>query len=254
MSDSLSDGALDWRRGEPDRTRYAPRPPAPRPSARAAAGAASRCARDVLRVALELAESAPFRDLTVDEIARAAGISRSAFYNHFRDKHDLLRVAVEEVADELYRMADRWWHGEGPPAERVRVALEGVVAVYAEHAGLLRVATEVSTYDEEVRELWIAIVERFIEATADHIRSEQAKGLITAGARSPRHGRGARVDERALLLHLPRPRRAPARGAGGCDGAGLDRGAVPGRDPGRGAAPGIPGAGGVPEAADPNSG
>ena len=165
---------------------------------------------DVLRVALELAESAPFRDLTVDEIARAAGISRSAFYTHFRDKHDLLRVAVEEVADELYRMADRWWHGEGPPAERVRVALEGVVAVYAEHAGLLRVATEVSTYDEEVRELWVAIVERFIEATAAHIRSEQSQGLITAGL-DPRATAEALVwmNERCSYIYLGRGERRP---------------------------------------------
>ena len=56
---------------------------------------------DVLRSALELAEQAPFRDLTIDEIARAAGLSRSAFYTHFRDKHDLLLAAVTDVADEL---------------------------------------------------------------------------------------------------------------------------------------------------------
>jgi AcrR family transcriptional regulator len=134
----------------------------------------------VLRSALELAEQGPFRDLTIDEIARASGLSRSAFYNHFRDKHDLLLTAVDEVAEELYRMADRWWHGTGPPAERVRVAIHGVVSVWAEQANLLRIATEVSTYDEEVREMWLGIVERFIEATADHIRSEQDVGLIPA--------------------------------------------------------------------------
>src|SRR5688500_13981699 len=109
----------------------------------------------VLRSAIELADQAPFRDLTVDEIARAAGLSRSAFYTHFRDKHDLLLTAVDEVAEQLYRMADRWWHGTGPPAERVRRAIEGVVSVWSAQAGLLRVATEVSTYDEEVRAMWL---------------------------------------------------------------------------------------------------
>ncbi|MBA2430220.1 MAG: helix-turn-helix transcriptional regulator, partial [Thermoleophilaceae bacterium] len=44
----------------------------------------------VRRATLELVEDASFKDLTVDEIARAAGISRSAFYFYFRDKHDLL--------------------------------------------------------------------------------------------------------------------------------------------------------------------
>ena len=134
----------------------------------------------LVKSALELAETSPFRDLTVDEIGAGAGVSRSAFYLHFRDKHDLLLAAVEEVAGELYLMADRWWHGEGPPAERVRRAIEGVVAVYAEHAAVLRVATEVSTYDEEVRDAWRAIVERFIKAGAEHIRSEQERGMISA--------------------------------------------------------------------------
>jgi AcrR family transcriptional regulator len=132
----------------------------------------------VLRSALALAEEGPFRDVTIDEIARAAGLSRSAFYTHFRDKHDLLLTAVDEVADELYRMADRWWNGSGPPAERVRRAIEGVVSVWADQAGVLRVVTEVSTYDDEVRAMWIGIVERFIEATAEHIRAEQDAGLI----------------------------------------------------------------------------
>lgn len=158
---------------------------AAKPSAPRATGARSSHRRrrdevraEVIRSALELSERGPFRDLTIDEITKAAGLSRSAFYTHFRDKHDLLLGAVEETADELYEMADRWWHGEGPPAERVRVAIDGVVSVYAERAGVLRVATEVSTYDEEVRQVWIAIVQRFIEATAEHVYAEQAAGLI----------------------------------------------------------------------------
>lgn len=167
---------------------------------------------EVLRSALELAETGPFRDLSVDEIARSAGLSRSAFYTHFRDKHDLLRVAVEDVAEELYRMADRWWHGEGPPADRVRTSLEGVVAVYAGNASLLRIATEVSTYDDEVRELWLGIVGRFIAATAEHIASEQSKGLIS-GSLEPRGTAEALVwmVERTSYIYLAREERTAAQ-------------------------------------------
>ncbi len=132
----------------------------------------------VISSALRLAERGSFRDLTIDEIARSADVSRPAFYTHFSDKEELLLAAVGEVSEELYAMADRWWHGVGPPAERVRRAIEGVVFVYAREARLLATAAEVSTYDEEVRALWFDIAERFIEATADHIRSEQDVGLI----------------------------------------------------------------------------
>lgn len=128
--------------------------------------------------ALRLAEKGSFRDLTIDQISRSAGVSRPAFYTHFSDKGELLLAAVAEVSEQLYGMADRWWHGAGPPAERVRRAIDGVVSVYADHALVLRIAAEVSTYDEEVRALWLDLAERFIEATADHIRSEQDVGLI----------------------------------------------------------------------------
>jgi len=132
----------------------------------------------VLRGALRLSEERPFHDVTVEEIAKAAGISRSAFYTHFSDKHDLLLAALREVAGELGRESEGWWEGEGPPADRVRQAISGVVSIYAEHASLLRVATEVSTYDDEVRAFWVSVIDRFISEAADHIRSEQREGLI----------------------------------------------------------------------------
>jgi len=132
----------------------------------------------VLSAALELAEQTSYRDLTIDEIARAAGISRSAFYLHFRDKHDLLLSAIEEVAGELEELSGRWWSGEGAPAQRIRVAVEGLVSAYGEHAGVLRVATEVASYDDEVRQVWMEVVGRFIRATSEHLTGEQRRGLV----------------------------------------------------------------------------
>ena len=50
--------------------------------------------------------------------------------------------------------------------------------LYERHASLLRAATEVSTYDDEVRVFWRGIVERFIEATAAHLRGERSRGRV----------------------------------------------------------------------------
>ncbi len=127
---------------------------------------------------LSLVKDAAYKDLTVDEIARAAGLSRSAFYFYFRDKQDLLMAVAEDLAAELLREADRWWHGEGPPEVLVRESLEGVAAVYERHAPLLRVASEVSSYDDEVWELWRGLMQRFIAPTAEHLRREMEAGRI----------------------------------------------------------------------------
>lgn len=133
---------------------------------------------EMRRATLELVEDASFKDLTVDEIARTAGISRSAFYFYFRDKHDLLVATAESLVEDLYREAEVWWHGDGPPRELIRAALEGVVAIMRRHAGLFRVVTEVSSYDEEVELFWRALIGRFVGATAEHLEREQAAGRI----------------------------------------------------------------------------
>jgi TetR/AcrR family transcriptional regulator, ethionamide resistance regulator len=127
----------------------------------------------VCEATLRLLEERPYRELTIDDVAREAGISRSAFYFYFRDKHELLMALTADVADALYREADRWWHGHGDPEALVREALSGVAAVYERYAPVLRVATEVSTYDEEVRQFWRSLVERFVDATTDYLRHER---------------------------------------------------------------------------------
>jgi hypothetical protein len=80
--------------------------------------------------------------------------------------------------EEIYVQADRWWHGEGPPEELVRSAIEGAFGVYAKHAQLLGAAQEVAMYDQEVGERWRGIVERFVTATAEHLRGERAAGHL----------------------------------------------------------------------------
>ena len=132
---------------------------------------------DVL-AALErlLGEGAAFADLSVDRIAREAGISRTAFYFYFRDKRELLMRVTEETTNQLYAEAESWWGGEGDGAERLSEALRAVIAVYREHGVLLRAVVEASTYDPEVATFWRAVVARFVDATRGRIEAEQRAG------------------------------------------------------------------------------
>ena len=49
----------------------------------------------------QLAASGGYRQTTVAQIARAAGISRATFYEHFKDKQDCFLAAVAPVAERL---------------------------------------------------------------------------------------------------------------------------------------------------------
>jgi AcrR family transcriptional regulator len=127
-----------------------------------------------------LSEGVPFKNLTVDELARAAGLSRTAFYFYFPGKEQALMSAALEVNAELFERADTWWHGEGPPEELVRGALRGILQVYVEHAALLRAAVELSSYSHEFEGFYKGLLDRFVRATADHLRREQEADRLRA--------------------------------------------------------------------------
>jgi len=135
--------------------------------------------QEAVREALvELLGERPFKDVTVDELARRAGLSRTAFYFYYPDKNEVLKEAASDAAAEVYAEADRWWHGEGPPEKLVREALEGIAAVYHDHADMLRAAVEATTYDAEFRAFYKSLIRRFVDATADHLRRELDAGRL----------------------------------------------------------------------------
>ncbi len=135
--------------------------------------------QEAVRTALvQMLAERPFKDVTVDELARRAGLSRTAFYFYYPDKNEVLKEAANAAAAEVYAEADRWWHGEGPPEELVREALEGIAAVYCDHAGILRAAVEATTYDPAFRVFYEALIHRFVDATAEHLRRELGAGRL----------------------------------------------------------------------------
>ena len=96
-----------------------------------------------------LDEGIPFKDLTVDELARAAGLSRTAFYFYFPGKSQVLMAVADEVAEESYEQSNRWWSGDGPPGGAAPGRDRGQhPRLHAEHA-LFRTAAEATHYDEE---------------------------------------------------------------------------------------------------------
>lgn len=125
-----------------------------------------------------LSEGIPFKKLTVDELARAAGLSRTAFYFYFPGKEQALMSAAADVTEEFRERADTWWHGEGPPEERVRAALAGILDVYVRHAALLRAAVEVTSYSQEFEDFYKSLLDGFVRATAEHLRREQEAGRL----------------------------------------------------------------------------
>jgi AcrR family transcriptional regulator len=69
---------------------------------------------------------------SMEDLSRAAGITKSSFYHHFTGKEALLRAALERALSRLFAILDEPGAGGGSPAERLRHIVRGQVAVLTE--------------------------------------------------------------------------------------------------------------------------
>jgi AcrR family transcriptional regulator len=127
-----------------------------------------------------LAEGATYATLSVERIAKRAGISRTAFYFYFADKRELLMRLGSKLSDELYHEADAWWSGAGDGPQQLTAALGKIAALYRAHGPLVRAIVEVAAYDDVVGPFWRTLVERFVSASAQRIASEIDAGRTDA--------------------------------------------------------------------------
>jgi AcrR family transcriptional regulator len=127
--------------------------------------------REILESAERFLRERPLRELTIDEVMSDTELSRPAFYVYFRDRHDLVLRLLGVIAGELFEMADIWLKGGD-----LRASVEGVVRVYADHGPVLRAISDAAVDDPDVERAYHGLVQRFIDATADHIRAEQKNG------------------------------------------------------------------------------
>ncbi|MEX0620728.1 MAG: TetR/AcrR family transcriptional regulator [Solirubrobacterales bacterium] len=139
-----------------------------------------RTRQELISAALDQAVAGSFKDLTVEGVTRAAGVSRSAFYVYFGDKEELLLAALEDlITDHRGRLGSCWAEADDP-RRALEKGLYSVARAYDENSDLLGLAFETATYDEEVREIWMTLLETVAETTAERIRALQLEGVIPA--------------------------------------------------------------------------
>ena len=148
--------------------------------------------REILDAAESFLRERPFRELTVDEVMARTTLSRPSFYVYFRGRHELAVQLVEGIGAELYAGAAGWLEGDGKPSDDVRAALAGVADVYVRHGLALGAIADASEHEPDVDAIYRALVDRFVDATAQRIAVETARGQVT--------GLDARETARALVL------------------------------------------------------
>ncbi|MEU4619860.1 TetR/AcrR family transcriptional regulator [Actinoplanes sp. NPDC023801] len=91
----------------------------------------------ILETARALLARKPLADITIDELAAGAEISRSSFYFYFDSKLSVVVALLHGITGELGRDAGPWLDGTGPDADALRKALTGLAVLWRDQGRLL---------------------------------------------------------------------------------------------------------------------
>ncbi|PWR11686.1 TetR family transcriptional regulator [Micromonospora acroterricola] len=136
----------------------------------------------ILATAERLLEQRAFGDISIDDLARGAGISRPTFYFYFPSKDAVLLTLLDRVTEEadaaagdvLDRLAE-------DPRARWRELIHRFHETFGAHRALVLACAQVRGTNAEVRRLWAAVLERWVQAIEAAIEAERRRGAAPAG-------------------------------------------------------------------------
>src|SRR3954447_17807198 len=118
--------------------------------------------RAILDAVEQLLRERSIAELSVEDVALSAGISRSGFYFYFESKYAALGETLTDVWEEIAQAADAFFTGtDEPPVQFVPRALRQVAEVWRRHEALLVGMFDASSSDPGARNLWDAWLDRF---------------------------------------------------------------------------------------------
>jgi AcrR family transcriptional regulator len=83
----------------------------------------------LLAVAVQVFQERGYDGTSMDELARAAGITKSSFYHHVKGKEELLRRSLDRALGGLFAALEAAEVGSGRAVDRLEQLLRGSVAV-----------------------------------------------------------------------------------------------------------------------------
>ncbi|HWS35964.1 MAG TPA: helix-turn-helix domain-containing protein, partial [Actinoplanes sp.] len=128
----------------------------------------------ILDAARTLFAEQSFDTVTIDDLARAAGLSRTGFYFYFRTKSAVLTALMGRFWDDL-GASHVWFDSTGPSPDLLREQLRASAQMWREHAGVLSCTAS----SAEVREFNARVTARHDRRCADKISRDQELGTAT---------------------------------------------------------------------------
>jgi len=129
----------------------------------------------------ELLSERSIANVSIDQIAGRAGVSRTAFYFYFPSKEVAVIALVERVVAAIWQDPDTWLTGNGDPRAELDRAIGELTRGWTEHRAVLNAMVEAAAYTGEMWRLWREQMDGFIAGAADRIARDAARGLTREG-------------------------------------------------------------------------
>jgi len=134
----------------------------------------------ILATAERLLAERTLAAISVDDLARGAGISRPTFYFYFPSKDAVLLTLLDRVVAEAdAAVRDVFGAGDLAPREAWRRAITAYHEAFRRHRPLTVAWAEARYGNAEVRQLWSSVFDEWVRLSAAAIEAERARGAAT---------------------------------------------------------------------------
>jgi AcrR family transcriptional regulator len=145
----------------------------------------------ILDAAEKLLERDGFEPITVEQIAKGAGITRGALYFYFGSKQEVLTALVARTMEVIVEAATIAGDDvDSPPADTIRRAMKRTEQQWRDHRVVMCAAVDYAPFIPDINALWRGTVETYIASTA--------KVLVRAGLPDDDSPTGATKTAHAL--------------------------------------------------------
>ncbi|HEX6142863.1 MAG TPA: TetR/AcrR family transcriptional regulator [Geminicoccaceae bacterium] len=131
----------------------------------------------MLSTTLALFRSQALEDVSIDDIARAAGVGKATLYRYFETKEALVRACLDDVLTRLNERLEAAEAGPGPPPDRLRRIIGAMVDTFSDDLMPLRLITR---RESDLRAEWRLSVHdarlRLVAVLGEHFRRGTAAG------------------------------------------------------------------------------
>jgi AcrR family transcriptional regulator len=139
--------------------------------------------RAILETAERLLEERPLSEISVDDLAKGAGISRPTFYFYFPSKDAVVLTIVDRlVADAAESREEALANlAQGDPRAGLRKALEDLYGAFRSRRAVALAAAELRPSNSEARDLWSQVMQGWVTDATAVIEAERARGAAPPG-------------------------------------------------------------------------